>query len=111
MTEVRPRDEVVHPQALPTGQETDFVLVSCAGVPTPSNDPLVLGQQVEFKRKGESALRNSGLNYTVVRPGPIITEPGGYKALVFDQVYCCALFPFVMFRDAPPRGGGLLSWG
>ena len=50
--------------------------------------------QMEFKRGGESALRNSGLNYTVVRPGPIISEPGGYKALVFDQVrsYSCGIF-------------------
>lgn len=71
--------------ALPAGTETDFVLVSCAGVVTPSVDPLVLGQQLGFKRKGEQTLRNSGLNYTIVRPGPIISEPGGYKALVFDQ--------------------------
>jgi NAD(P)H-binding len=30
-------------------------------------------------------LRNSGLGYTIVRPGPLVEEPGGYKALVFDQ--------------------------
>ena len=30
-------------------------------------------------------LRASGLGYTVVRPGPLVEEPGGYKALVFDQ--------------------------
>lgn len=34
---------------------------------------------------GEAKLRNSGLGYTIVRPGPMIEEPGGYKALVFDQ--------------------------
>ena len=33
------------------------------------------------KRRGEAALRNSGLGYTVVRPGPLMEEPGGYKAL------------------------------
>ena len=38
------------------------------------------------KRRGEAALRNCGLGYTVVRPGPLMEEPGGYKALVFDQV-------------------------
>lgn len=44
---------------------------------------------VEFKRKGESALRNSGMGYTIVRPGPLVEEAGGYKALVFDQVRRC----------------------
>ena len=37
------------------------------------------------KRKGEAALRNSGLGYTIVRPGTLVEEAGGYKALVFDQ--------------------------
>ena len=37
------------------------------------------------KRRGEAVLRNSGLGYTVVRPGPLVEEAGGYKALVFDQ--------------------------
>jgi hypothetical protein len=36
-------------------------------------------------RRGEEVLRASGLGYTVVRPGPLLEEPGGYKALVFDQ--------------------------
>ena len=35
--------------------------------------------------KGEAALRNSGLGYTIIRPGKLIEEPGGYRALVFDQ--------------------------
>lgn len=30
-------------------------------------------------------LRRTGLGYTIVRPGPLLEEPGGYKALVFDQ--------------------------
>lgn len=36
-------------------------------------------------RRGEDVLRASGLGYTIVRPGPLQEEPGGYKALVFDQ--------------------------
>ena len=35
---------------------------------------------------GETLLKRSGLGYTVVRPGTLLEEPGGYKALVFDQV-------------------------
>ena len=30
-------------------------------------------------------VRATGLGYTIVRPGPLQEEPGGYKALVFDQ--------------------------
>ena len=40
---------------------------------------------IQFKRQGETALRNSGLGYTIIRPGNLIEEPGGYKALAFDQ--------------------------
>ena len=35
---------------------------------------------------GEQLLKNTGLGYTVVRSGPLFEEPGGYKALIFDQV-------------------------
>lgn len=31
-------------------------------------------------------LKNTGLGYTVIRAGPLLEEPGGYKALIFDQV-------------------------
>ena len=60
-------------------------------MPSPPRPPaadLEEGQRdklVSFKRKGEAALRNSGLGYTIVRPGPLVEEAGGYKALVFDQ--------------------------
>lgn len=42
-------------------------------------------QVIEYKRKGETVLRNSGLGYTIIRPGEMIEEPGGYRALVFTQ--------------------------
>lgn len=35
---------------------------------------------------GENVLKNTGLGYTVIRAGPLLEEPGGYKALIFDQV-------------------------
>ncbi len=40
---------------------------------------------LSLKRRAEVALRGTGLGYTIVRPGPLLEEPGGYKALVFDQ--------------------------
>eukprot|EP00798_Chlamydomonas_sp_ICE-L_P007042 gene7042-138_t len=45
----------------------------------------ILAKMVEFKRKGEDNLRLSGLGYSIIRPGQLVQEPGGYKALVFDQ--------------------------
>ena len=39
----------------------------------------------ECSQAGESHLRNCGLGYTIVRPGPLLEEPGGGSALVFDQ--------------------------
>ncbi|KAL2635216.1 hypothetical protein R1flu_006695 [Riccia fluitans] len=70
-------------KALPGGQETDFILVSCAGAGV--EDPERRTKLVRAKQAGEAALRNSGLGYTIVRPGPLQEEPGGQKALVFDQ--------------------------
>ena len=74
-------------KALPGGIETDFVLVSCGGAQRSewSFDESVRDRVVTAKRKGESLLRSSGLGYTIVRPGALVEEAGGYKALVFDQ--------------------------
>lgn len=41
--------------------------------------------QVMAKRRGEDGLRASGLAYAIIRPGQLVDEPGGYRALVFDQ--------------------------
>ncbi|KAF5193839.1 high chlorophyll fluorescence phenotype [Thalictrum thalictroides] len=69
-------------KALPTGPETDFVLVSCtgSGIETSRRE-----QVLKAKKAGEDSLRRSGLGYTIVRPGPLQEEPGGQRALIFDQ--------------------------
>ncbi|XP_076899316.1 protein HIGH CHLOROPHYLL FLUORESCENCE PHENOTYPE 173, chloroplastic-like [Bidens hawaiensis] len=69
-------------KALPTGQETDFILVSCtgSGIETGRRE-----QVLKAKKAGEDSLRRSGLGYTVIRPGPLMEEPGGQRALIFDQ--------------------------
>ena len=51
----------------------------------PGLDDATRERLVGFKRRGEAVVRNSGLGYTIVRPGPLVEEAGGYKALVFDQ--------------------------
>ncbi|XP_008776756.1 protein HIGH CHLOROPHYLL FLUORESCENCE PHENOTYPE 173, chloroplastic [Phoenix dactylifera] len=69
-------------KALPTGQETDFILVSCTG----SGIERSRREQVlKAKKAGEDSLRRSGLGYTIIRPGPLQEEPGGQRALIFDQ--------------------------
>ncbi|PON37056.1 Hopanoid-associated sugar epimerase [Parasponia andersonii] len=69
-------------KALPTGQETDFILVSCTGS---GLEPTRREQVLKAKRAGEDSLRRSGLGYTIIRPGPLKEEPGGQRALIFDQ--------------------------
>ncbi|KAK8474805.1 hypothetical protein V6N13_011075 [Hibiscus sabdariffa] len=69
-------------KALPTGQETDFILVSCTGLGV---EPSRREQVLKAKRAGEDSLRRSGLGYTIIRPGPLMEEPGGQRALIFDQ--------------------------
>lgn len=69
-------------KALPTGQETDFILVSCTGL---GIEPSRREQVLKAKKAGEDSLRRSGLGYTIIRPGPLVEEPGGQRALIFDQ--------------------------
>ncbi|CAD6248139.1 unnamed protein product [Miscanthus lutarioriparius] len=69
-------------KALPSGQETDIVLVSCTGSGIEANRR---EQVLKAKKAGEDALRRSGLGYTIVRPGPLQEEPGGQRTLIFDQ--------------------------
>ena len=72
--------ELHYIKALPVPPEPSFILVSQCG-----NVDLQLGRQLSLKRRGEAALRNSGVGYTIVRPLQLEEEPGGYRALVFDQ--------------------------
>jgi len=69
-------------KALPGGGEPDFILVSCAGAGLDADEA---DKVVPAKRAGEALLRNSGLGYTILRPGVLFEAPGGAKALLFDQ--------------------------
>jgi len=63
-----------------------FVLVSSRGV-TQIKQPLnkMFGNILIWKYLGEEAVRNSGIAYTVIRPGRLTDEPGGEYALDFLQ--------------------------
>jgi len=63
-----------------------FVLVSSSGV---TQEDHFLNKAMDnvliWKFQGEEALRNSGVPYTIVRPGGLVNTPGGVDALVFAQ--------------------------
>lgn len=74
-----------------------FVMISSAGVTRPGRPginleeepPAVrmndqLGGILTWKLRGEEAVRESGVPYTIIRPCALTEEPGG-KALVFEQ--------------------------
>lgn len=65
---------------------TQFVLVSSRGV-TQIDQRLnkMFGNILIWKYLGEEAVRNSGIAYTVVRPGGLTDEPGGEHAFDFLQ--------------------------
>jgi uncharacterized protein YbjT (DUF2867 family) len=74
-----------------------FVMVSSAGVTRPGRPGLNLEEEppavrlndqlggiLTWKLRGEEVIRQSGINYTIIRPCALTEKPGD-KVLVFDQ--------------------------
>ena len=63
-----------------------FVLISSMGV-TREDNPLnrMFGNVLIWKARGEQAVRDSGVPYTIVRPGGLVNEPGGRGRIVAVQ--------------------------
>jgi Complex I intermediate-associated protein 30 (CIA30) len=61
-------------KAMRSGVEPDFVLVSCSGAGRQGVEPADLARIVAAKRRGEEALRTTGLGYTIIRPGPLVVR-------------------------------------
>jgi uncharacterized protein YbjT (DUF2867 family) len=61
-----------------------FVLISSIAVTHPEHPLNRFGKILDWKRKGEQALQQSGLHYTIIRPGGLIDKPGG-STLIFSQ--------------------------
>ncbi len=74
-----------------------FVLVSSAGVTRPGRPGINLDEEppavklndqlggiLTWKLKGEDSLRDSRINYTIIRPCALTEEPGG-KEFIFEQ--------------------------
>jgi uncharacterized protein YbjT (DUF2867 family) len=62
-----------------------FVLVSSISVTQPDNPLNAFGKVLTWKLAGENALRESGLPYTIIRPGGLTDQPGGQRALQVGQ--------------------------
>jgi uncharacterized protein YbjT (DUF2867 family) len=67
-----------------------FVLVSSMGVESGGGFVgwilnLIGGDVLEWKAKGEQALRDSGVPYTIVRPGGLRDDAGGAKGIRLQQ--------------------------
>jgi uncharacterized protein YbjT (DUF2867 family) len=53
-----------------------YLIVSAMGVDRPGTYPEEMEPYYEAKREADAALRESGLDYTIVRPGRLTNEPG-----------------------------------
>jgi uncharacterized protein YbjT (DUF2867 family) len=65
---------------------SQFILVSSMGVTHPEHQlNAMLDNILEWKLKGEEAVRATGINYTIVRPGALTNEPGGQRGVRIMQ--------------------------
>lgn len=62
-----------------------YVQVSSLGVTNPNHPLNRFGKVMDWKLKGENALRASGVPYTIVRPGGLGDGPGGQVGLRVGQ--------------------------
>lgn len=62
------------------------ILLSSVGVTQPDHFlNKMMHNVLQWKLKGENYLRDSGLPYTIIRPGALSNEPGGKKPIKFVQ--------------------------
>jgi len=63
-----------------------FILVSSMGVTHPDHQlNAMLDNILSWKLKGEDAVRATGINYTIIRPGELTNEPGGRRGVRIMQ--------------------------
>jgi uncharacterized protein YbjT (DUF2867 family) len=73
-------------QAARAAGVSQFILVSSMGVTHPEHQlNAMLDNILEWKLKGEEAVRAAGIDYTIVRPGALTNEPGGQRGIRIMQ--------------------------
>lgn len=63
-----------------------FIIVSSMRVDTPEKAPEKLRHYLAAKRKADEHLRASGLNFTVVRPGPLTDDDGRGQVEISEKL-------------------------
>lgn len=62
-----------------------FILISSIAVTKPGHPMNCFGRVLDYKLKGEDSLRNSGMDYLIIRPGGLKDTAGGKNNLILDQ--------------------------
>lgn len=62
-----------------------FILISSIAVTHPNHPLNCFGKVLDWKLKGEEVLRNSSMEYAIIRPGGLKNTPGGKQHLLIDQ--------------------------
>lgn len=62
-----------------------FILISSISVTNLQHPMNCFGKILAYKLKGEDILRESGLDYLIIRPGGLKDTDGGKKSLILDQ--------------------------
>jgi len=62
-----------------------FILISSIAVTNQQHPMNCFGRVLAYKQKGEHVLRNSGMDYLIIRPGGLKDTAGGKKSLILDQ--------------------------
>lgn len=62
-----------------------FILISSIAVTHPEHPLNCFGKVLDWKLKSEKVLRESGLNYTIIRPGGLLDIENRQRTLIFDQ--------------------------
>jgi uncharacterized protein YbjT (DUF2867 family) len=63
-----------------------YVMVSSIGADDPAGGGEAMRPYLEAKAGADAALVSSGLDYTIVRPGPLTNDPGTSRVTVGDDV-------------------------
>jgi uncharacterized protein YbjT (DUF2867 family) len=63
-----------------------YVMISSIGADDPAGGPESMRPYLEAKAGADAALASSGLDYTIIRPGPLTNDPGRWKVTVGQDV-------------------------
>lgn len=72
-------------RAASQNQVSRFILISSIAVTHPEHPLNCFGKVLDWKSKGEDVLRQSGMEYAIIRPGGLTDTRGGKNTIHIDQ--------------------------